>query len=195
MAFRKVYIPEDALSRHSDFDAWYEDDTLFFHATSDWEDEKSPISIISSHNAEMARIKPDNKALFYDIRVERYTYTLHTNIIFKHYFLEGMLWQMHGSPSRGHANFTNENTGKKDVLISRVNFKDHGKCYEVKVKDVSALRIAATAVVAILLKEEYKGLSCGEKPEKASIGQKLRQYFLDKGLTYEEIQEGKVYPD
>ena len=194
MAFKKVYLPLDAASRHGDFDAWYEDGALFFHATGDWKDEKSKVAIMSMHGAEMARIKPDNKALCYDVRVERYTYTLHTNLIFRHYFLEGMLWQMHGSPSKGHANFTNENTGKKDVLVTTTEFLNHGPCYEVKVKDVSKLRIAAVACLAILLKEEYRGLSEGERDDDAPWHRKVKQYFLEKGLTYEEVEAGLTSP-
>jgi hypothetical protein len=194
MRFNKVYIPREALSRHEDFDVWYEDGTLFFHAESDWKDERSPVSIINMHNAEMARIKPDNKALTYDIRVERYTYQLHTNLIFRHYFLEGMLWQMHGTPSKGHCHFTNEDTDKNDVQVSTVKFREHGECLEVKVRDIAKLRIAAVAVVAILIKEEYKGLSEGERDEDAPWYKKVKQYFLEKGVTYEEVQKGITAP-
>ncbi|MGI6217468.1 MAG: hypothetical protein ACOYIK_07645 [Coriobacteriales bacterium] len=194
MAFKKIYIPVDAALQREDFDIWYEDDTLFCNVQSDWADEKSKVNFISTHGTEMARIKPDNKALNYDIRVERYTYTLHTYLIFRHYYCEGMLWQMNGSPSKGHANFTNENTNKKDVLISTVDFKRHGKCYEVKVKDISKLRIAAVVVVAILVKEAYKGLSEGERDDDAKWHQKLKQYFAEKGLTYEEVEAGNTKP-
>lgn len=193
MAFKKVYIPVDAISRHEDFEAWYEDGDFFFRAESDWQDEGSKVKFISRHGAEMAKIKPDNNCLNYDVRVERYTYTLHTYLIFRHYFCEGMLWQMHGSPSKGHASFINENTDKRDVQISIVNFKDKGPCYEVKVKDVGKLRIAAVVIVAILIKEEYKGLSEGERNEDAHWYRKVKQYFLEKGLTYEEVESGKTH--
>ena len=44
-----------------------------------------------------------------------------------------------------------------------VNFRDKGECYDIRVKDLSHLRIASIAVVGIAMKEEFKGLSEGEE--------------------------------
>ena len=193
MAFKKFYFPVDAVQQavenKQDFDMWYDDGELFMHVTSDWESEKSQVKMFSHTGGESIRIKPDNKALHYDVRVERYTYMMKTHTIFEHYFIEGMLWQMHGSPSNGHCNFENENTGKKDMLLTTVKLPDKGKCYEVKVKDVSKLRPAAGAIIAILIKEQWKGLSCGEPyPDGTKWYKRLKRYFLEPGYSYEDIQ-------
>lgn len=188
MAFKKIYIPTDAIAKREDFDAWYEDGDFFCHVESkDWNSEKSKIELLGKTGGEIARIKPDYKALSYDIRVDKWTYTLHTYTIFKHYFFEGMLWQMHGSVSNGHANFVNENTKKKDMLVTTAKkFKDGRDCYEVKVKDLSKLRPAAAVVIAMMIKEDFKGLSEGEPDENAKLFKKAKRFFLEPGLTYEE---------
>lgn len=189
MAFKKIYIPTDAIQKREDFDVWYEDGDLFCHVKSkDWSSEKSKIELLGRTGGEVARIKPDYKALTYDIRVDKYTYTLHTYTIFKHYFFEGMLWQMHGSVSNGHANFENENTKKKDMLVTTAkHFHEGQDCYEVKVKDLSKLRPAAAAVIGMMVKEDFKGLSEGEPDENAKWTKKLKRYFWEEGIPYEAI--------
>ena len=191
MAFKKVYIPIAPLKEHKDFDVWYEDGMQFMHVQSDWESEKSRIAIMSRHNAEMASIKPDNKALCYDIRVERYTYTLHTYTIFEHYYIEGMLWQMHGTLAKNHVHFESEATNKNEVLVTVVKFEDKGPCYEVKVKEISHLRIAAACIIAIANKEAWKGLSEGEKDDSLPWYKKVSRYFLEPGMTYEQVLAAK----
>lgn len=193
MAFKKIYIPIEPLENHEDFDVWYEDGVLFLHAESDWKEEKSPVKFYSRHGAEMGRVTPGPNALQYDIRVERYTYNLKTYTIFNHYYVKGMLWYMRGTPARGHCNFWGELTEKKDVLVTTTNFLDKGKCYEVKVKDISKLRIAACCIIAIRLKETWRGLSEGEPDVKLGWIESIKRRFLDHGIPYEEIW-GDVYP-
>ncbi|MDO4182040.1 MAG: hypothetical protein Q4E12_00300 [Coriobacteriia bacterium] len=193
MIFNKVYVPVDCIEKHQEFQAWYEDGNVFMTAESDYESENSRLIINARTGAQMAKIKPDNKALSYDVGVERYTYQLKTYLIFKHYHCEGMLWQVYGTPSKGHCSFVNENTAKKDVLITtQQNFRGHGPCYEVKVKDIAKLRPAVCFLLAILWKEHWKGLSLGEIPEKLTIAQRLKNIFGDKGLTYEQVQAGET---
>lgn len=188
MIFKKVYIPANALENKADFDMWYEDGALFATAKSEWESEKSIVDIIGRSGGLIARIKPDHKALEYDIRVDEYTYRLITHTIFRHYFFEGMKWQMYGSIDNGSASFVNEDNSKKDCLIRRVDpFRNHGTCYEVKVKDLSKLRAAASVVVGMMIKEHYKGLSTGEPDPKASFIKKFKRNFLETGITYEEL--------
>ena len=193
MVFNKVYFPADAISNHADFDGWYEDGERFMTVKSlnkenPWSEEADKIAIYSRLDAEMARIKPDHKTLSYSVRVERYTYTLHTFTIFKHYFLEGMLWQIYGSPSNVPFSFTNENTDKKDVRVRIVKFNNQD-CFEVKVREIEKLRMAVAAVIAILIKEEYKGFSEGEPAKNASLFKKVKRYFLEETISYEEIQK------
>lgn len=188
MIFKKVYIPANALATKEDFDIWYEDGAVFATAKSDWQSEKSIVDVIGRSGGLIARIKPDHKALEYAIRVDEYTYRLITHTIFRHYFFEGMKWQMNGSIDNGSACFVNEDNGKKDCLIRRVDsFRNHGCCYEVKVKDLSKLRAAATVVLGMMIKEHHKGLSSGEPDPKASLVKKFKRNFLDIGVTYEEL--------
>ena len=195
MAYNKIYFPADAINNHEEFEGWYEDGSLFMTAKSDYASEKSRLYIYSRLGAEMACIKPDYKVLRYDVRVERYTYELCPFLIENHYHAKGMLWQMYGSPSKGHANFINENTKKKDVLITTCpDFKGHGPCFEVKVKDISKLRPAVAFVLAILWKEHWKGLSIGELPEKLGLINSIRSSVAERGLTYEEVMAGKTNP-
>ncbi len=193
MIFNKVYFPADCISRHADFDGWYEDGDRFMTVKSlnkenPWSAEKDRVAIYSRLDAEMACIKPDHKCLSYAVRVERWTYTLHTFTIFKHYFLEGMLWQIHGTPSEAPFSFENEDTGKKDVRVRRVEFNGQD-CFEVKVRDIEKLRMAVCAVLAILIKEEYKGVSEGEPNKDAPWYKKVKRYFLEETISYDEIRE------
>lgn len=201
MQFKKLYMPVDAISRHDDFQMWYEDGDLFLTAKSlnkekPWSSEHDKVALISRHNAEMARIKPDNKALEYDVRVERWTYTLHTYTLFKHYYIKGMLWDIKGSFDRVPLKFMNEKTGKSDVRITRVNnFMDKGPCYEIKVKEITKLRVAAACVIALALKEEYRGMSEGEREENNTLGLKMKRYFWQKGISYDElVAKGVIEP-
>ncbi len=192
MIFNKIYFPVDAIDKGEDFQGWYEDGALFMSTNADWSAEKNPIQILAKTGAEMCKIKPDYKCLTYSVGVERFTYTLKTKLVTKHYYFEGMLWNMHGTPSSGHACFIHEDTGKKDVVVKVVDkFRDKGPCYEVKVRDITKLRVAVCAVIAILHKEHWKGASEGEPPEdKVSFFSKLRHSMNDTVLTYDEVMAG-----
>ncbi|MCQ2752261.1 MAG: hypothetical protein MJ189_04105, partial [Coriobacteriales bacterium] len=169
-----------------DFDIFYEDNDLFATVKSDWNSEKSKVDLIGSSNELRARIKPDFKALTYDVQVDRFTYTFKTYHIFRYYFLEGMKWEMFSSISTGHANCVNQDDHRKDVLVALVkDFRGLGPCYEVRVKDISKLRAAVAFIVCIMIKEDYKGLSVG-LPAKRNTWGKFKYWLFDKGYTYEE---------
>ena len=83
LKFNKVYGPVDALARHEDFDTWYEDGDLFLHfaCKKGWKSEKDRVQIFGRMGGQVGEIKPDNRALVYDIMYERFTYRLHTYVI------------------------------------------------------------------------------------------------------------------
>lgn len=200
MQFKKVYIPVDAISRREDFECWYEDRMLFctvksLNKENPWSDEHDQVALISRHNAEMARIKPDYKSLNYALRVERWDYTLHTYVIYSHYFVEGMMWQINKSPIDAPLTFYNEGYDRKDVRVRIVKFGDKGDCYEVAVKDVSRLRVAATSVIAILIKEEFRGLSEGEPNPKEKWYRKLANFVNDKGYSFNDLAATGEIPE
>ena len=61
-------------------------------------------------------------------------------------------------------------------------------CYEIKVKDLAKLRIAACCVIAMKIKESFRGRSEGEPDENLGTFGKIRKKLFDsKGYTYEEI--------
>ena len=194
--FKKVYIPCDAIERHEEFECYYEDGALMCTAKGDFKSEKDKVFLYGYSGGLIARIKPDNKALTMDIRVDKWTYRLRTYVIFKHYFFEGMLWQMFGSISTGRANFRNEDTGKNDVHIVRLkSWNSLGPCYEVRVKEVHQLRPATAATIAMMIKEHYRGLSEGEGDEKMNAIKKLWRTINDTGYTYEQLVErGDIIP-
>lgn len=197
--FKKIYIPVDAISRREDFECWYEDRMLFctvksLNKENPWSDEHDQVALISRHNAEMGRIKPDYKSLTYAIRVERWDYTLHTYTIFSHYFIEGMMWQINKSPIDAPFTFYNEGFDRKDVRLRITNFADKGMCYEVAVKDVSRLRVAVASVIAILIKEEFRGLSEGEPNPKMKWYKRLKNYFGEKGYAFNDLAATGVIP-
>ena len=144
----------------------------------------------------MARISTDPKQVVYHVGVERYEYELHTYTVFEHYFFKGMLWDIRGSISDPPLDFRNEGTGKLDVRISRVRFRDKGQCYEIKVKDLSKLRTAACCVIAMAIKESWKGKSEGEPDDVKAMPAlkrlKRRISLTEKGITYEEILARKA---
>ena len=139
--------------------------------------------------------KPRPTSLTYDIRVERWTYTLHTYTIFKHYYVEGMLWHLNTAACKPPYSFWNVGYETKDVRVRIVNFSDKGKCYEIFAKEVSKLRVAAISLIAMLIKEEYKGLSEGEPNDDLKWYEKFQRYFQDKGRTYEQLKEMGEIPD
>ena len=188
MKNNRVYMPIDAVDTREDFQLWYADGDLFLTVKGDWKSEKDKVSIISRHGGEMGRIKPDPNGVVMYVGVERYEYELHTYTIFEHYFFKGMLWDIYGCIDDPPLDFRNEGTGKLDVRISRVKFRDHGMCYEIKVKDLAKLRIAACAVIAMKIKESFRGRSEGEPDDSVKGLAKLKKRIFDsKGYSYEEI--------
>lgn len=197
--FNKVYIQQDAvknaIENKQEFDAWYEDGDVFVHFQSKkgWTREKDPTEIIDRMGGEVGRIKPDNYTLVYDIRYERYDYRLHTYVINKHYYIEGMVWDLYGCAHEPPCKIVEETLtsfNHKVVHIKLVNFKNKGMCYEIHVPELEKLRIAVASFVAILLKEEWKGKSEGEEYTPPGFLNNLKsRVFENKGFTYEEIQE------
>lgn len=188
MRNNRVYLPVDSADKREDFQLFYADGDVFATVKKeDWASEKSRVAIFNRFGGEMARITTDPKQLVYNVGVERYEYELHTYTIFEHYFFKGMLWDIRGSICDPPLDFRNEGTGKLDVRISRVKFRDKGQCFEIKVKDISKLRIAACCVIAMALKESFKGKSEGEPVEGSGLEKWKKRIFGTKGLTYEEI--------
>ncbi len=186
----KVYLPVDAIARHEDFDVWYEDGDTFLSIKGDWSSERDRATIFGRMGGEMGHIKPDHKALTYYLKLERWEYVFHTLHLFRHYYVNGMKWQIDGSLANPPFDFVNEDDRTKEVHVQAVNFKGHGECYEIRAKDVSKLRIAVAAVIAMGLKEEYKGLSEGLKDPNASKLKKAQNWlFADKGIRYEDLPD------
>lgn len=185
----------DAVDKREDFKLWYADGDEFITVKADWKKENDKVAIYNRFGGEMARIRFDPNSLVYFVGVERYEYELHTYTIFEHYFFKGMLWDIKGTLNDPPLDFRNEGTGKLDVRISRVKFKDHGRCYEIKVKDISKLRIAACCVVAMAIKESFKGKSEGEPVEESGLEKWKKRIFTNKGITYEDILAKKAAED
>ena len=193
MRNNRVYLPVGAVDKREDFELYYADGDVFVTVKSDWKSEGSKVAIYNRFGGQMARISTDPKQVVYHVGVERYEYELHTYTVFEHYFFKGMLWDIRGSISDPPLDFRNEGTGKLDVRISRVRFRDKGQCYEIKVKDLSKLRTAACCVIAMAIKESWKGKSEGEPDEDAGTLSKLKKRLFDsKGITYEELMAKKA---
>ena len=196
MRNNRVYLPVGAVDKREDFELYYADGDVFVTVKSDWKSEGSKVAIYNRFGGQMARISTDPKQVVYHVGVERYEYELHTYTVFEHYFLKGMLWDIRGSISDPPLDFRNEGTGKLDVRISRVRFRDKGQCYEIKVKDLSKLRTAACCVIAMAIKESWKGKSEGEPDDVKAMPAlkrlKRRISLTEKGITYEEILARKA---
>ena len=188
MKNNRVYFPKDALARHEDFDVWYEDGETFLSIRGTWSSERDKAVIFGRMGGEMGCIKPDSKALTYYLKLERWEYVFHTLYLFKHYYVNGMKWQIDGTLSNPPFDFVNEDSLYKEVHVQLVDFKNHGECYEIRAKDVAKLRIAVAAVIAMGIKEEYRGLSEGFRDENASKLKKAKKWLIaDKGITYENL--------
>lgn len=187
MRNNRVYMPIDAIDKREDFNLWYADGDVFLTVKSNWSKENDKVSIINRFGGELGRIRFDPQTLRYYVGVERYEYELHTYTIFEHYFFKGMLWDIVGSLSDPPLDFHNEGTGKLDVRIGHTRFKDHGRCLEIKVKDLSKLRVAACCVIAMAIKESWKGKSEGEPIEETGVKKLINRIKTNKGFTYEEI--------
>ena len=187
MRNNRVYLPVDAVDKRQDFQMYYADGDVFLTVKSDWKTEKDKVSILNRFGGEMARIKTDPHGLVYYVGVERYEYELHTYTIFDHYFFKGMLWDIVGGLNDWPLDFKNVGTGKIDARIGRVKFRDKGPCYEIKVKDISKLRIAACCAIGMAIKESYKGKSEGEPIEEKGLHKLRNRVLTNKGITYEEV--------
>ena len=191
MRNNRVYMQIDAIDKREDFNLWYADGDVFVTVKSAWEKEGDKVEIYNRMGGQMARIRTDPHDLVYYVGVERYEYELHTYTIFDHYFFKGMLWDIAGGLQDAPLDFRNEGTGKLDARVSHVKFKDKGRCLEIKVKDISKLRIAACCVIAMAIKESYKGKSEGEPQDLKGIAKLIDRIRTNKGITYEEILNQK----
>lgn len=193
MKNNRAYVPVDVVSLHQDFDVWYADGEAFLKFTGPWSSERDKVTIFGRMGGEMGCIKPDPKALAYYLKLERWEYVFHTRRIFKDYYVNGMRWQINGSLSNPPLDFLLEDEREegdlvKDVHVRVVDFKNRGQCFEVRSKDVAKLRIAVAAVVAMAVKEEYRGLSEGLDAKNASRLKRMKNWiFSGKGKTYEEL--------
>ena len=197
--FNKIYLQKDALKNavenHQDFDTWYEDGELFLHFESKqgWTREKDHVQIIGRMGGQVGLIKPDNKAVVYEIKYERFDYRLHTYVINQHYYIEGMVWDLYGSfynPPFALVEETLTSFDRKAAYVRLTNFKGKGECYEIHVRELEKLRLAVASIVAIGLKETWKGKSEGEDREYGTRLERIkRQIFDEKGYTFEQIQE------
>lgn len=198
MRFNKVYIPKDAIAKREDFDVWYQDGALSFSVSRDWSKESNHTFIEGRLGGEIARIKPDNNALTYYLRIGRWEYTMRPTWIFEQYSIEGMLWRIDSGLEDAPFDilrYVSAEDVVKDGRVRLVNFMNHGPCYEVMVKDVSYLRIAAISIIAIALKEEYKGLSEGDSNKKTNAFSRFMNWMSPKGLTYEQVQAIRANPE
>lgn len=195
MRYNKIYFQKDAIEREEDFDVWYEDGDVLYHVQSNnnWANEKSQVQLIGRMGGQVGTIRYNPEGSTYFIRLERWEYKLRTHHIFRHYYIEGMMWDVRGSLTTPPFNFVNESTDKKDAHVRLVNFRDKGECYEIKVKDLNKLRVAAASLIAIGFKEHHKGLSEGYDDPDAGRIKKLIGNLGKKGLTYEEVLTKEDY--
>lgn len=190
MKNNKVYMPRNALSQHADFDVWYADGETFLSIKGDWAQERDKVTIFGRMGGEMGCIRPDAKALTYYLKLERWEYVFHTRRIFEDYYVNGMKWQINGTLSDPPFDFIKEDDSEKDVHVRVVDFKNRGECFEIKAKDVAKLRIAVAAVIAMGIKEEYRGLSEGVQDPNASKATKIKNWFFaGRGKTYQKLLE------
>ncbi|MEG1827401.1 MAG: hypothetical protein RR218_09065 [Gordonibacter sp.] len=190
MKNNKVYFPKDALARQEDFDVWYEDGETFLSIKGTWSSERDKAVIFGRMGGEMGCIKPDAKTLTYYLKLERWEYVFHTLHLFKHYYVNGMKWQIDGTLSEPPFDFVNEDDLHKEVHVQLVDFKNHGECYEIRTKDVAKLRIAVAAAIAMGIKEEYRGLSEGFEDSGATKLQKAKKWLSSsKGIPYDKLPD------
>lgn len=193
MKYKKVYMQVDSIKNHRDFNVWYEDGDLFLSFTGTWTSEHDRVTIFGRMGGEMGCIKPNPNSLFYYIKLERWEYVFHTIRLFEQYYVEGMLWQIEGTLTNPPFSFNHEGGYNNDVRVSIVNFQDKGDCYQISVRDVEKLRIATAAVVAMAIKEEYKGLSEGAEPQNPTLIDRAKRFlFSGKGITYEQLLKEEV---
>ena len=103
--FNKMYFPVDAIAKHEDFDVWYSDGERALRFEGPWGKESDRIAMIGRMGGQIGQIRPDNKALNYYLRHDRFEYEFQTRVIKEHYYVEGMLWDIHGSVSKPPVDF------------------------------------------------------------------------------------------
>ena len=195
--FNKMYFPVDAIQKHEDFDVWYSDGELALRFEGPWEKESDRIALIGRMGGQIGQIRPDNKALHYYLRHDRFEYEFQTRVIKEHYYVEGMLWNIAGTVSKPPLDFYNVKKEKNEVHVRVTTFKDHGECFEVTARDISTLRIAVETVVAMCIKEEYKGLSDPDEDERGGKKRgtfgKFFEFIQPKGVPYDALydEDGK----
>ena len=136
-----VYLSKDAFARHEDFDVWYADGDVFLSIRGTWSSEHDKATIFGRMGGEMGRVKPDPKALTYYLKLERWEYVFHTLHLFKHYYVNGMRWNIDGTLSNPPFDFVNEDDFKKEVHVALVPFKDHGECFEIRAKEIGRAHV------------------------------------------------------
>lgn len=72
--FNKMYFPVDAIAKHEDFDVWYSDGERALRFEGPWEKESDRIAMIGRMGGQIGQIRPDNKALNYYLRHDRFEY-------------------------------------------------------------------------------------------------------------------------
>ena len=195
--FNKMYFPIDAIQKHEDFDVWYSDGELALRFEGPWEKESDRIALIGRMGGQIGQIRPDNKALHYYLRHDRFEYEFQTRVIKEHYYVEGMLWNIAGTVSKPPLDFYNVKKEKNEVHVRVTDFKNHGPCFEVTARDISTLRIAVETVVAMCIKEEYRGLSDPDEDERGGKKRgtfgKFFEFIQPKGVPYDALydEEGK----
>lgn len=196
--FNKMYFPVDAIAKHEDFDVWYSDGERALRFEGPWEKESDRIAMIGRMGGQIGQIRPDNKALNYYLRHDRFEYEFQTRVIMEHYYVEGMLWDIHGSVSKPPVDFFQIKKNKNEVHVRKTLFKDHGECFEVTARDTATLRIAVEATVAMCIKEEYKGLSDPDEDERGGKKRGTFGKFFDfiqpKGVPYEKLYDEEGNP-
>ncbi len=188
-----AYLPADAIARHEDFDVWYADGELFLSVKGKWEREKDDVVVFGRMGGQMGRVHPDSKTLSYYLQIERWEYAFRTYRIFQDYFVDGMHWQINGSLGKLPLTFVHDENDQKEVTVRRVNFRNHGECLEVRCRDVTKLRIAVFSVIAMGVKEEYRGLSEGINDPNAPRLERVKNWFFSgRGKTYEQLLEDEA---
>jgi hypothetical protein len=185
----KLYMQTDAIAKHEDFDIWCDDGSVGFSVTGDWTQEKDHISVYGHMGTRIGRIKPDRHVLNYYLEFDRYTYEFHTRRIFQHYHIEGMAWDIQGGLTSLPVDFLNVLDDKKEVHLRLLDFKEKGECYELRTTKADKVHIAIGVLISMAIKEEYKGLSEGEKDEEVGRLDKVKRFFIkNKGESLQELE-------
>lgn len=185
----RLYMPVDAIANHEDFDIWNDEGESGFRVTGEWQYEKDPAVINGQFGTRIAKVKADRNIVNYYLKVGLYSYEFQPRIIFKHYFVEGVAWDIKGSLTSLPIDFMcvfNADKPIKDAHVRKVEFADKGECYELTVYAPDYLYIAVTTLVAMAIKEEWRGLSTGEPEESPGFFSKVKKAVGKKGVVVPE---------